>query len=99
MKLHLKGYLLEALARNGAMWDYDLADDAMQALALTGDYWYGTVRLTLADLYSGGLIRESATEVDPGKSGGETKILFQFELTEFGRTRMVQAGLGAELAH
>ena len=94
MTRHIKGHLLETLAHNGRMWDYDLAADVMQALELTSDYWYGTIRLTLADLHSGGLITELATDVDPARSRGEEKVLFQFELTEFGRTRMTQAGLG-----
>lgn len=94
MTRHIKGHLLERLARNGRMWDYDLADDVMQSLGLSSDYWYGTVRLTLADLHSGGLISEAGTDVDPAKSRGQQKVLFQYELTDFGRTRMTQAGLG-----
>lgn len=94
MKRHIKGHLLETLARNGRMWDYDLADEVMQALGHSSDYWYGTVRLTLTDLYSGGLVSQSGTDVDPSKSRGQEKVLFQFELTDFGRTRMAQAGLG-----
>lgn len=98
MKRHIKGHLLETLARHGRMWDYDLADDVMSSLGLTSDYWFGTVRLTLADMFSGGLICESGTDVDPSKSRGQEKVLFQFELTDFGRTRMAQAGLGADAA-
>lgn len=94
MKKHMKGHLLETLAQNGRMWDYDLAEDVMAELELSGDYWYGTVRLTLTDLYSGGLIRECGTDVDPSKSRGQEKFLFRFELTDFGHTRMSQAGLG-----
>lgn len=95
MKRHMKGHLLETLERRGRMWDYDLADDVMQALELSGDYWHGTVRLTLTDLYSGGLISECGTDVDPSKSRGRESVLFQFELTDFGRMRMGQAGLGS----
>lgn len=94
MSRHIKGHLLETLARKGTLWDYELADEVMGALGLTSDYWYGTVRLTLTDLYSGGLISECGTDVDPSKSRGEEKVLFRFELTDFGRTRMAQAGLG-----
>ncbi len=94
MKRHMKGHLLETLERNGRMWDYELAEIVMQELDLSGDYWDGTVRLTLTDLYSGGLISECGTDVDPAKSHGKERVLFQFELTDFGRTRMAQAGLG-----
>lgn len=98
MTKHIKGHLLETLARDGRTWDYDLADDVMQELGLTGDYWHGTVRLTLTDLYSGGLIREVGTDVDPSKSRGVERVLFAYELTDFGRTRMAQAGLRGDPA-
>jgi len=86
--------LLETLAHNDQMWDYELAEDVMKTFGLDGDYWWGTVRLTLTDLYSGGLISECGTDLDPSKSRGVEKVLFKFELTRFGRTRMTQAGLG-----
>ena len=94
MKRHIKGHLLETLARNGRMWDYDLTDDVMQALGYSSDYWYDTARLTLTELYAGGLVSQSARDVDPSKSRGQERVLFQFDLTDFGRTRMAQAGLG-----
>ena len=46
-EIHMKGYMLQLLARNGDMWDYEVADDVMSTYGLSGDYWYGTVRLTL----------------------------------------------------
>lgn len=94
MKRHIKGHLLETLARNGRMWDYDLTDDVMQALGYSSDYWHDTARLTLTELYAGGLVSQSARDVDPSKSRGQERVLFQFDLTDFGRTRMAQAGLG-----
>ena len=94
MDKHIKGQLLEAIAHKGQAWDYELADGVMSRLGLAGEYWYGTVRLTLTDLFSGGLISECGTDVDPTKSGGVEKVLFRFQLTDFGRTRMSQAGLG-----
>lgn len=93
MKKHIKGHLLETLARNGRMWDYDLTDDVMQALGYSGDYWYDTARLTLTELYAGGLVSQSATDVDPSKSRGQERVLLHSNLTDFGRTRMAQAGL------
>ncbi len=91
--LHIKGYMLELLARQGAMWDYEIADGVMTAYDLAGDYWYGTVRLTLTDLYAGGLLEELEATIDPEKSGGEEKVLFRYQLTDFGRERMQQSGL------
>lgn len=91
--LHIKGYMLQLLARNGAMWDYAVAEDVMSTYGLSGDYWYGTVRLTLTDLYAGGLLEELEATIDPDKSLGEEKILFRYQLNEFGQERMQQSGL------
>ena len=91
--LHIKGYMLELLARQGAMWDYEIADQVMSAYDLSGDYWYGTVRLTLTDLYAGGLLEELEATIDPEKSMGEEKVLFHYQLSDFGRERMQQSGL------
>ena len=91
--LHIKGYMLELLARQGAMWDYEVADQVMDAYGLSGEYWYGTVRLTLTDLYAGGLLDELEATIDPTKSLGVEKILFRYQLNDFGRERMRQSGL------
>lgn len=91
--LHMKGYMLQVLARSGAMWDYEVADEVMREFGLSGEYWYGTVRLTLTDLYSGGLLDELEATIDPEKSLGQEKVLFRYQLNDFGRERMAQSGL------
>jgi hypothetical protein len=91
--LHFKGYMLKMLAERGELWDYEIADAVMRDYGLSGEYWYGTIRLTLTDLFSGGLIDERGTTVDPDKSFGKEKILFRFALNDFGRERMAQSGL------
>jgi hypothetical protein len=91
--VHIKGRMLQLLAERGPMWDYDIADEVMREYGVSGDYWYGTVRLTLTDLYSSGLLDEVETAVDPSRSGGVEKLLFKFTLNEFGRSRMRQSGL------
>lgn len=91
--LHMKGYMLRLLASRGQMWDYEIADDVMREYGLSGDYWFGTVRLTLTDLFSGGLIEEIESKVDPELSGGVEKVLVRFALNDFGRLRMDQSGL------
>ena len=91
--LHIKGYMLQKLARDGAAWDYDIARAVMDDYGLAGAYWYGTVRLTLTDLFSGGLLDEVETDVDPEKSFGKERLLFKFALNDFGRERMRQSGL------
>ena len=92
-ELHMKGYMLELLGARGAMWDYDVAHAVMREYGLSGGYWYGTVRLTLTDLFSSGLLDELETTIDPAKSDGEEKLLFKFTLNDFGRERMRQSGL------
>jgi hypothetical protein len=92
-RLHIKGTMLQLLHERGAMWDHEIADHVMTAYGLRGDYWYGTVRLNLTDLFSCGLLDEIATTVDSSKSGGQKKVLFKFAVNEFGRQRMAQSGL------
>ncbi|MDN5857186.1 MAG: hypothetical protein L0H84_01060 [Pseudonocardia sp.] len=91
--MHIKGHMLQTLAKSEAMWDYEIAEDVMGEYGLSGAYWYGTVRLTIADLYSGGLLDEVETTIDPAKSLGEEKLLTKYRLNDFGRTRMRQSGL------
>lgn len=91
--LHMKGYMLQLLAGRGQLWDYEIAEDVMREYGLSGEYWFGTVRLTLTDLFSGGLIEEIETKVDPDHSLGVEKVLFRFALNDFGRLRMAQSGL------
>lgn len=91
--MHIKGYILQLIADRGQMWDYEVATAVMHDYGLSGDYWYGTVRLTLTDLYSGGLLDELSTTIDPEKSFGTEKLLVQFGLNDFGRERMRQTGL------
>ncbi len=74
------------------MWDNELAAAVMQEYGLSGEYWYGTVRLTLTDLYSGGLLDEVETTVT-ATDDGEERLLFKFALNDFGRDRMRQSGL------
>ncbi|WP_028934967.1 hypothetical protein [Pseudonocardia spinosispora] len=92
-RLHMKGYVLHLLAERGALWDHQIFDAVHAEYGLSGGYWLGTVRLTLTDLYSGGLLDEIETTVDPQLSGGEERVLFKFQLNDFGRERMRQSGL------
>lgn len=93
--LHLKGYLLRLLAEPEAQqtgrWDDELCDAACAEYGLAGDYWRGTVRLNLTDLYSGGLLDEVETALSDGAA--PERVLFRFRLNDFGRERMRQSGL------
>ncbi len=92
--LHIKGRILQLLEERGALWDYELFELlAAEYPEVGGQYWYDTIRLMLADLYSSGLTKSVEETLDPGKSFGVEKILFRFELTGFGRERMRHTGL------
>jgi hypothetical protein len=95
-RLHIKGYILRLLAEQAAgdaLWDDQICDAVCTDYELSGDYWRGTVRLTLTDLFSGGLLDEVGTTVDPERTGGVERVLFKFRLNDFGRERMRQSGL------
>ena len=92
--LHIKGRILQLLAERGPMWDYEIFETlAAEYPEVDGEYWYDTIRLKLADLYSSGITTEVDETLDPSKSFGNEKILFRFDLTEFGRERMRHTGL------
>lgn len=91
--LHMKGFVLRLLADRGALWDDEVAEAVSAEYGVAGPYWVGTVRLTLTDLYAGGLIGERDVTVDPSRTQGEERVLFRYELTDFGRERMAQSGL------
>ena len=93
-QLHIKGRLLQLLHEGGPQWDYELAARiAGEYDEAQGQYWYDTIRLNLADLFSSGLITEVDETIDPSKSFGAEKILLRFDLTEFGRERMRQTDI------
>lgn len=88
-KVHIKGRVLQLLQPGEPMWDYEIADKILQEYGYpNNEYWHGTIRMTLADLFSGGLIEPSEQEINPEKSHGKDKLLFKFVLTEFGLERM-----------
>lgn len=98
-KIHIKGRLLQLLEQGGPQWDYELAAKIQSEYSeASGQYWYDTIRLNLADLFSSGLVTEVEQAIDPGKSYGVEKILFKFDLTDFGRERMRDTGLSTATA-
>ncbi len=93
-EVHIKGRLLQLLEQGGPQWDYELAATVTQEYGeARGQYWYDTIRLNLADLFSSGLVTEVEQALDASKSYGVDKILFKFALTDFGRQRMRDTGL------
>jgi hypothetical protein len=93
-KLHIKGYILQTLnRRQEGLWDHQIAEQVLKEYGLRGDYWRGTVRVTLTDLHAGGLIEEIEQALDDGSHFGDGKVLFKFRLSPFGLERMRDTGL------
>lgn len=93
MKLHQKGYLLVELSKVASMWDYDLVNKSLTEYQLSGQYWINTLRVALEELAAAGLVTRIGERLDDGRHAGHGKVLFNYQLSEFGRTRMRDTGL------
>jgi hypothetical protein len=94
--VHVKGRLLQILDEEGPHFDHQLADRLATEYGERNEaYWHNSIRLTLADLHSGGLIlpEEEDDVVDPGRTFGVEKLVRRYALTDFGRQRMRETGL------
>lgn len=90
MKLHMKGYILQLLADGDGLWDGDIAHRTCIEYGKPEDeYWTGSIRAILADLYSGGLVQTPEDTLDEATG----KVHFRYVITEFGRQRMADTGL------
>lgn len=95
-QLHVKGRLLQLLAEEGPQWDYELAERLAGEYGERGtEYWHDTMRLTLADLGSGGLVypEEQMDTVDTSRTFGVEKLVRHYVLSDFGRQRASEMGL------
>ncbi len=93
-QVHMKGFILQLLAKNpDGLWDHEISKETLAQYDCTGDYWKSTVRVTLTDLYSGGLVEELEDRLDQGEHFGPGKVLVKFRLSDFGRSRMQDTGL------
>jgi hypothetical protein len=93
MKLHQKAYLLVEISKAGSSWDFQLAEKALQEYKVSGTRWVNTFRVALDELAAAGLVNSTDKKLDDGTHVGADKVLFKYELTEFGRTRMRETGL------
>ncbi|WP_439889936.1 hypothetical protein ACS7SF_11630 [Ralstonia sp. 25C] len=90
MKLHMKGYILQLLANGEALWDGEIVHRACQEYGKPEDeYWTGSIRAIMADLYSGGLVQTPEDAFDEAAD----KMHFRYAITDFGRQRMADTGL------
>lgn len=93
-KIHMKGYLLCTLHGSpDGLWDHEIVAATLEEYRLSGGYWKGLVRVTLADLYSSGLIEHAGEALDDGVHFARGRVLFKYRLTDFGRRRMTDTGL------
>jgi hypothetical protein len=88
-RVHIKGYILQLIAQAEGMWDNEIASSVCEEYGKVGTYWHGAVRVTLTDLYSGGLV----TSVEERFDAYSDKMRFRFKLSDFGRQRMADTGL------
>ena len=93
MKLHQKAYLLVELSKADSSWDYELVVKALTEYNLKGSRWVNTFRVALDELSAAGLTNSIDKKLDDGTHVGANKVLFKYQLTEFGRTRMRETGL------
>jgi hypothetical protein len=93
MRLHQKGFLLVELAKHESIWDDELIATVLEEYKLYGDYWFKSICVTLDELASAGLIAPIDSRLDEGLFVSKVRVMFKYQLTEFGRTRMHSTGL------
>lgn len=91
MRLHQKGFLLVELSKSSNMWDDELIEKTLNEYEVSGDFREKTLRIALDELSAAGLIKriESKLETIEGKE----KLLFKYEISDFGISRMRDTGL------
>tara|TARA_R110001606_G_scaffold348746_1_gene498417 strand:- start:57201 stop:57491 length:291 start_codon:yes stop_codon:yes gene_type:complete len=93
MKLHQKGFLLVELSKHESIWDNDLIPKILEEYNLSGDYWFKSTCVTLDELASAGLIARIDSRLEEGLFASKPRVMFKYQLTDFGRTRMHSTGL------
>lgn len=91
MKLHQKGFLLIELSKVANMWDYQLIKKAFIEYDESGDFREKTIRIALDELSAAGLIKRIDEKQET--TNGKLKLLFNYQLSDFGISRMVDTGL------
>lgn len=96
MKLHQKGYLLVRLNKTGGLWDSEISAMALREYGQSGGYWENAVKVALEELAAAGLISRVQSMLTT--ADGRPTLSFQYAITDFGRQRMIDTGLIAEVA-
>ncbi len=91
MRLHQKGYLLVELSKVASIWDFQLIEKTLLAYEERGEFREKTLRIALDELAAAGLIRRIDEKLETVR--GKSRLLFKYQLSDFGRTRMADTGL------
>jgi hypothetical protein len=91
MKLHHKGFLLVAISKSGEIWDQQLIEKVFSEYNESGDFREKTLRIALDELAAAGLIKRIENKLET--INGKAKLLFKYQVSDFGISRMVDTGL------
>ncbi|ADI29787.1 hypothetical protein [Methylotenera versatilis] len=91
MKLHHKGFLLVTISKSGGIWDQQLIEKVFSEYDESGDFREKTIRIALDELAAAGLIKRIENKLET--KNGIAKLLFKYQVSDFGITRMVDTGL------
>ena len=91
MRLHQKGFLLVELSKFNNMWDDELIKKALNEYEEFGDFREKTLRIALDELSAAGLIKRIESKLET--VNGKTKLLFRYQVSDFGLSRMRDTGL------
>ena len=91
MKLHQKGFLLVELSKFNNMWDDELIEKTLNEYEEFGDFREKTLRIALDELSAAGLIKRIESKLETVND--KTKLLFRYQVSDFGLSRMRDTGL------
>ncbi|MDI1300246.1 hypothetical protein [Methylotenera sp.] len=91
MKLHHKGFLLVSISKSGGIWDQQLIEKVLTEYDESGSFREKTLRIALDELASAGLIKRIESKLET--INGNAKLIFKYQVSDFGITRMVDTGL------
>jgi hypothetical protein len=91
MKLHQKGFLLITICKSGGIWDQQLINKVFAEYDESGDFREKSIRITLDELAAAGLVKRTDNKLEI--INGKTKLIFKYQISDFGITRMVDTGL------
>ncbi|MEL4305260.1 hypothetical protein [Methanococcoides sp. LMO-2] len=94
MRLPMKSRLIQLLYEKGEAWDFELTNSLLIEYGKSGDYWKWMARFWMTELAAGGILNIVDVEADDGSHFANDKVLYRYNLTDFGKSR-VEEVLGA----